>query len=129
MPTRTPTKVMIVDDDRHLLTTITDFLRFEGYEVLAASDGKQALSLLRKNRPDVILLDVMMPGMDGGDVAQAIRANPVLKGIPIIFTTAVVSKSEERTHDGNIGGESFLAKPFRLDELTARIHDALPDAK
>jgi len=116
---------MLVDDDRHLLTTIADFLRFEGYEVITATSGKEALSALRKSRPNIILLDIMMPGMDGGDVAQAIRANPVLKNVPIIFTTAAVSKAEERSHDGCIGGESFLAKPFQLDELTARIREAL----
>jgi len=120
---------MVVDDDRHLLTTVTDFLRFEGYEVITAANGKEALAALRKSRPDVILLDVMMPGMDGGDVAQAIRARPTLKNIPIIFTTAVVSKSEERSHDGEIGGESFLAKPFQLDELTMRIQEALPSTE
>ncbi len=125
----TRTTVMVVDDDRHLLTTVTDFLRFEGYEVITAANGKEALAALRKSRPDVILLDVMMPGMDGGDVAQAIRARPTLKNIPIIFTTAVVSKSEERSHDGEIGGESFLAKPFQLDELTMRIQEALPSTE
>ena len=119
------TKILIVDDDAHLLTTLTDFLRFEGFEVLNAADGKQALALLRTVRPDVILLDVMMPGMDGGEVAQAIRAIPALKTTPIIFTTAVVSKAEERTHGGQIGGESFLAKPFNLDELTMRIRSLL----
>ena len=129
MAPRTRTTIMVVDDDQHLLTTISDFLRFEGFEVITATDGKQALKALRTSHPDVILLDVMMPEMDGGDVAQAIRANPSLKDIPIIFTTAVVSKSEERTHDGNIGGESFLAKPFRLDELTSRIREVLPSAE
>ncbi len=119
------TTVMVVDDDPHVLATITDFLRFEGYDVVAASDGKQALDQLTSVRPDIILLDVMMPGMDGGDVAQAIRARPALKNTPIIFSTAVVSKSEERAHGGNIGGESFLAKPFSLDELMARIGEAL----
>ena len=125
MTQNTQITVMVVDDDQHLLTTITDFLRFEGFDVVAAGDGKQALEKLRTVRPDVIMLDVMMPEMDGGDVAQAIRAKPGLKHVPIIFTTAVVSKSEERMHGGNIGGESFLAKPFRLDELTARIREAL----
>lgn len=121
--------VMIVDDDRHLRTTMTDFLRFEGYEVITAANGKQALAALQTIQPDIILLDIMMPGMDGGDVAQAIRAKPDLKDIPIIFTTAAVSKSEERLHGGQIGGESYLAKPFELDELTMRIREALPNTE
>jgi DNA-binding response OmpR family regulator len=119
------TTVLVIDDDQHLLRTIADFLRFEGFEVLTAADGKQALALLTIERPDIILLDVMMPGMDGGEVAQSIRTMPALKSTPIIFTTAVVSKSEARTHDGQIGGESFLAKPFNLDELTSRIRETL----
>ncbi len=119
------TTILVVDDDKHLLTTISDFLRFEGYQVLTAVDGKQALAQLATARPDIILLDVMMPGMDGGDVAQAIRAMPAFLKTPIIFTTAVVSKAEARSHDGRIGGESFLAKPFKLDELTARITESL----
>jgi two-component system, OmpR family, response regulator len=119
------TSIMVVDDDRHLLTTITDFLRFEGFEVMSAGDGMKALLLLKTARPDVILLDVMMPGMDGGEVAQAIRAIPALEHTPIIFTTAVVSKAEERTHGGEIGGEMFLAKPFKFEELTSRIRDVL----
>ena len=123
------TTVMVVDDDRHLLTTVTDFLQFEGYEVITAANGKEALAALETSHPDIILLDIMMPGMDGGDVAQAIRARPALRDIPIIFATAAVSKSEERLHDGHIGGESFLAKPFRLDELTMRIQEALPTAE
>ncbi|MBT3192170.1 MAG: response regulator [Verrucomicrobia bacterium] len=119
------TTVLVVDDDEHLLATITDFLRFEGFEVMKASGGTQAMALLRTVHPDVILLDVMMPGMDGGEVAQAVRAIPGMEQTPIIFTTAVISKSEARTHDGQIGGEMFLAKPFKLEELTATIQSAL----
>jgi DNA-binding response OmpR family regulator len=122
------TAILLVDDDKHLLTTVSDFLSFEGFHVLKASNGKEALAILKTETPDVILLDVMMPGMDGGDVAQAIRAIPALQYVPIIFTTAVVSKAEEREYGGNIGGESFLAKPFKLDELTSRIKDALGGA-
>jgi len=70
------TKILLVDDDRHIRIVVKDFLSAKGYEVLTARNGPEALDMLTTVKPDLVLLDIMMPGMDGGDVARIIRSDP-----------------------------------------------------
>ncbi len=118
-------QILLVDDDRHLLLTLTDCLEHEGYAVTTAASGVDALQCLEESIPDLILLDVMMPGMDGGEVAQKIRGDFRYPDVPIIYLSAAFSKEDERRYNGVIAGEPFIAKPVDMDSLLARIRRAL----
>jgi CheY-like chemotaxis protein len=89
------------------------------------NDPAQAVAAAREFVPDVILLDVMMPGMDGGEVAAHIQANAKLKKTPIVFLTAAVRKGEVESHEGHIGGLPFIAKPVDMDEVVGCIEKSL----
>lgn len=94
------------------------------YEVFEENSGAKAWETARRIKPDLILLDIVMPGVDGGDAAAQIRNDPELCGVPIVFLTAIVSKKEALS-GGLIGGFPFLAKPVSLDALIACINENL----
>jgi len=123
--TTTQHHILLIDDDNHLLVTLADCLRYEGYEVTAAANGPEGLQCLENITPDLILLDVMMPGMDGGEVAEKIRANFRLAHVPIIYLSAAFSKTDEHRYGGVLAGEPFIAKPVEIDTLLERVRDAL----
>ena len=111
-------RILVVDDEPGVTRNLK--LNLEsggGYEVLGENHATNALSAARTFRPDLILLDVMMPGMDGGDVAARLRADPLLSGTPILFLTAIVSNQETDGHEKVSGAETFLAKPVDIGEL------------
>ena len=89
------------------------------YVVREENNAKAALAAAEQFNPHLILLDVMMPGMDGGELAAAFRANPKLKAVPIVFLTATITKGEVVASNGEIGGNHFLAKPVVLTEMVA----------
>ena len=89
------------------------------YVVREENDAKAALSAAEEFQPHLILLDVMMPGMDGGDLAARFQANPKLKAVPIVFLTAAITKGEVKASGGRIGEMTFLAKPVVLTEMVA----------
>ena len=99
------------------------------YVVREENDPKAALSAAEEFQPHLILLDVMMPGMDGGELAARIQASPILKGVPIVFLTAAVTKGEVEAHGGQLGGFPFLAKPVVLSEVLACLKHHLGDAE
>lgn len=109
-------EILIVDDDIVTQNMLRTALRNAGYGCLVASSGRQALELAAGRLPSVIILDIMMPDMDGGEVADILKKNPRTKGIPVIFVSSLISKEEER-----IGGKkdivSFLSKPYSRDIL------------
>lgn len=109
---RAGTRVLVVDDDPSILDTVTSILTSEGFQVMAASGGKQALSLLHSWHPTLVLLDMRMPIMDGWAVARAMQESG--SKVPIIVMTA--AESAKRWAD-EIGAAGHLAKPFALDEL------------
>ncbi|MCG3165288.1 MAG: Response regulator MprA [Bacteroidia bacterium] len=113
-----PHKILLVEDEESLLDIIKLNLELEGYEVTSVSNGKVALNEIRSNRFDLVILDVMLPEMDGFSICQAVRLdnNPV----PILFLTAKNS-SEDRVFGLKIGGDDYLSKPFNLEELLLRI--------
>ena len=116
-------RIFIVDDEsgftRLLKLTLEKTAR---YEVLEENDGTQAWLKARAFKPDIIFLDIVMPKIDGGDVARQIRSDPLLAHVPIVFLTAIVSRSESKSE---IGGFPFLAKPVSLDALTRCIAEHL----
>ena len=110
-------KVLVVDDERVLTETIGYNLRREGYIPIAAHDGATALSLAKREHPDAILLDVMLPGLDGFEVCRALRRE---SAVPIIFLTA--REGETDTVLGlELGADDYLTKPFSMRELLARV--------
>jgi CheY-like chemotaxis protein len=119
-------RILIVDDDRdstHLLKILLE--KKGGYVVIEENDAVKAHQSAHNFRPDLILLDIMMPWKDGGDVARQIDADPQLQRTPIIFLTALVTKSEARA-GLRIEGYPVLAKPINIPDLINRIEENLP---
>lgn len=117
-------KILIVDDDLIAQETLSDLLGFDGYNLLVASNGLEAVNLAIQNTPDLILLDVMMPGIDGFEVCRRLRANPSTAGIPIIMLTALDDRSA-RLSGIDAGADEFLGKPFDMAELRMRVRTIL----
>jgi CheY-like chemotaxis protein len=113
-------RILVVDDqasDTRLLKLCLE--RTNDYEVREENDARAALSAAEQFQPHLILLDVMMPDMDGGELAACFKANPKWKAVPIVFLTAAVTKREVRAGRGSVGGYPFLAKPVVLSEVVA----------
>ena len=120
MPKRTTT-VLVADDDLQLLNLVTLNLELEGYGVLSASDGKQALEQIETHAPDLVLLDVMMPRMSGFAVCHRVRE---FSAVPIIIITAQ-GRSQDKVRGLDLGADDYLAKPFSVIELLARVRAVL----
>lgn len=119
------TTIVTADDDPQLLRLVARNLQFEDYEVLTASDGQQALELIEAHKPDLVLLDVMMPKMDGYAVCQQVRTFSV---VPIIMVTAR-GQDQEKVRGLDLGADDYLTKPFSIDELLARVRAVLRRAQ
>lgn len=118
-------KILVVDDEEKVVDLYKDMLSKEGFSVLTATNGKDCLRLAEKEVPDLILLDVMMPGMDGGQTAQNLLENVKTKNIPIIFLTSIVTKEEEAEQEGKIGGRLFISKFSDREDILKKINDVL----
>ena len=119
----TKTRVLIVDDDVNLSRLSAMILEHSGaYEVLTEKDSLRAIAVARQFRPEIMLLDVDMPDKSGGEVAQEAKNDPVLRAIPILFLTGLVSKSEAGNAELESGGMSFLAKPVLPEVLLACVN-------
>lgn len=114
--------LLVVDDEPAIVDLLTASLTHQGFEVISAADGTKALELARRRRPDVIVTDVMMPGLDGFDLVRTLRYEGIT--MPAIFLTARDSV-EDRVVGLTIGGDDYVTKPFSLAELVARIRIAL----
>ncbi len=119
-----PPRVLIVDDERRNAELLKVMLTPEGYVLLTATSGEGALALLADQQPDLILLDVMMPGMDGYEVAAKIKQNPATNNIPVIMLTALDDRNA-RMLGLNAGAEDFLTKPVDRAELCVRVRNLL----
>lgn len=124
MPTK-KTTILTADDDPQLLRLITRNLQLEGYEVLPVSDGQQALEQIEQKSPDVVLLDVMMPRMDGFTVCLKVRE---FSSVPIIIVTAR-GQDQDKVRGLDLGADDYLTKPFSVDELLARVRAVLRRAQ
>jgi two-component system, OmpR family, response regulator len=122
----TKRKILVVDDEGSMTRMLKRNLEATNrYDVRTENSGAAALAAAREFLPDLILLDVMMPGMDGGDVAGKIKEDKLLSHVPIVFLSAIVKKEETQPTGSNIGGLTFLAKPVKLDDLVACIEKHL----
>ncbi len=124
MPSR-EASVLVVDDDVHILRMIQRILKLECYRVLTASDGESALNMFDDETPDLVLLDIILPGMDGYAVCQRIRE---FSEIPIIMITAR-DNDEEKVKGLNAGADDYVIKPFSARELAARVRAVLRRTK
>jgi CheY-like chemotaxis protein len=116
-------KILVVDDEVGFTRLLT--MALPQYEIREENDSERALETAREFRPDLILLDVIMPGLDGGDLAAQIEGDAVLRQIPIVFLTAIVSPKEAGNTARQIGGYPFLAKPVSADALEKCIEQHL----
>jgi len=120
------TRIMVVDDEPALTRMIQINLERAGdYDVFTENKGCNAIEAVRECRPDLILLDIMMPDKSGDDVAQELRDDPKLSSIPIVFLTALVTQDETDSKASTIGGNIFLAKPVKAAALVAVIESVL----
>jgi len=117
------TKLLVVDDEPDAVLILARTLLARGYRVITAESGLQAVNLAKAEKPDLILLDILMPDMDGTQVAAALQEDPTTKNIPVIFLTCLITKKTQelglRYHDAD--RYVFMSKPYDLDNLLAEI--------
>src|SRR6476469_8417278 len=115
-------RLLVVEDEPGILELLTMSLRFAGFEVVAASNGVDALNRARETRPDLVVLDVMLPGMDGFEVARTLRSGG--DRVPVVFLTAK-DATEDKVQGLTLGGDDYITKPFSLEEVVARVRAVL----
>jgi len=114
--------ILIIDDEEDFCYFVKLNLEQTGeFEVLTAYNGTDGINMAKRHLPDLILLDIIMPNMTGTQVAESLRADKVTKDIPIIFVTAIVKRGEVGARDYQFGGNYFIFKPVKLDELLQEI--------
>jgi DNA-binding response OmpR family regulator len=116
--------VLVIEDDEIVARTIERSLRGEEFKIIVANSGIEGLKIARKIIPDIVILDVVMPGMDGYTVCREMRADPALQDVPILFLTAKI-KDEDKIAGFNAGADDYLSKPFNIDELILRVRAIL----
>lgn len=124
MMTDAKTKILVADDDLEILALVARHLTALPAEVVEASDGEEALRLAQREKPDLVVLDVMMPGMSGWEVCRAIREDEALNGTGVIMLTGIGERLNEMTSP-LYGADGFLDKPFELDELSDKVQEVL----
>jgi DNA-binding response OmpR family regulator len=121
---RAAKKILVVDDDPEILGMLDIRLGKRGYHVISAADGEQALEQARKEKPSLVVLDVMMPRMNGWEVARALRQDPATHDIKIVMLTAIGAQMNEMTSP-LYGVDAYLDKPFQFAELEKKIDELL----
>ncbi len=121
-------RILVVDDDREIVRLLSAYLEQSNYKVLTAYDGETALHILRRERPDLVILDLMLPDRDGWDVTRIIRSDPTLKNIPIVMLTARV-EDQDKIVGLELGADDYVTKPFNPREVMARVRAVLRRAQ
>lgn len=117
-------RILVVDDDKQIVRLVSSYLEQAGYMVLTAYDGDDAMRVIRHERPDLIVLDLMLPKRDGYEITKSLRADPVLAHIPILMLTARVEDSD-KILGLELGADDYLTKPFNPREVVARVRAIL----
>ena len=119
-------KLLVIDDEQYFCRAVKKAIEMKrDLQVLTATRGDEGLRLARTQKPDLILLDIVMPGMMGTQVAEELLQDPDTASIPVIFVTAIVKKEEAEREMGFLGGRMFIAKPVVVDELLKKIDSLL----
>ncbi len=119
--------VLIVDDEEYIVTSLEYVMKSAGYDVVVAYDGEQAIEKIKETGPDLLILDVMMPKLDGFEVCEKIRANPLWKSIRIIMLTAK-GRDTEREKGLSLGADAYMTKPFSTRDILKRVAELLGDS-
>jgi DNA-binding response OmpR family regulator len=120
-------KILIVDDEPNILISLQFLMEREGYQVLVARDGIEALETIQRERPQLVLLDVMLPGRSGFEVCQAVRADEALAAVKIVLLTAK-GRDSDVAKGLALGADAYVIKPFSTRELAAKVRDLLGPA-
>ena len=120
--------ILIVDDEKDILDSLSGFLKRSGYGVFTAETGKEGLRLAKKEPPSLIILDLMLPDIDGSDIAAELLQNPTTREVPIIFLTSVVTKAEQEASGELIANRCIVAKPCRSEEILELIKNRIGPA-
>jgi len=116
--------VLIVDDEPNIVLSVEFLMKREGFEVKTAGDGHAAIEMLAQSRPDLVILDVMMPRKNGFEVCAEVRADPALHGLPILMLTAKGREAEMKKGLA-LGADAYITKPFSTHELVAKVKELL----
>jgi CheY-like chemotaxis protein len=119
-----PASILVVDDDPEIVTMLSTRLGKRGFKITTAEDGKKAIELAKRDKPDLVLLDVMMPGKSGWEVARALKQDPVTQHVKIVMVTAIGEKTNEITAP-IYGADAHIDKPFEFEQLERVINDLL----
>jgi CheY-like chemotaxis protein len=117
--------ILIVDDEKDVLFLLEKGLSNKGYSVISASNGEDAIIAAWSHLPDLIILDVLMPGMDGPEVDMKLKEDPKTKDIPVIFLTSLYTKKEENIHRYTAGESIMFAKPYEIEDLIAGVEKVI----
>ncbi|MCB0169836.1 MAG: response regulator transcription factor, partial [Anaerolineae bacterium] len=117
-------RILVVDDDQKIVRLVRSYLEQAGYQVLTAFDGETALHTLRREKPDLVVLDLMLPDRDGWDITRIIRADATLAPTPVIMLTARVEDADKLT-GLELGADDYITKPFNPREVVARVKAVL----
>ena len=121
-------RILIVDDEPNIVISLEYLMKREGWETAVAADGEAALAALERGRPELVILDVMLPRMNGFEVCRRIRADPRWRGLRILMLTAKGRDTEVEKGLG-LGADAYVTKPFSTKDLVARIRELLPSAR
>lgn len=118
-------RILIVDDEPNIVVSLEFLMRREGYEVSVARDGEEGLASIRDELPDLVLLDVMMPKLNGYDVCQQVRSDPAFAGIRIVLLTASSARSADVDKGLALGADAYIPKPFGTRDLVIQVNSLL----
>ena len=121
-------KILVVDDEINITQILEFSIGAEGYEVISAQNGEEAIDKARREQPDLIILDIMMPIIDGYEACRILKANPLTKNIPVVLLTAKGRDIDKRL-GYEVGATDYIIKPFSPNKLIDRIHELLSCAK
>jgi len=118
-------KILVIDDQEDLLELTSRLLQSSGYDVITLANGTNALDLIKKELPHLVLMDMIMPEKDGGQICQEMKSDAAIHHIPVILTTGQMMDKSEYSDEKSIGADDYLMKPFEIDDLLSKIRNLL----